>query len=118
MHLADVSVHRAEIARRVGEDLDRVVADREQPRLGVVWIGGDHAGGDQRQRRVADRGIVPQRPRRIGVALGQGAAGGIGGAQSSAREGEKERGAAGAQDIAAIRGECGHGHLHLFVTDR
>jgi hypothetical protein len=59
MQLADAGVHRAEISRRVGIDLDGVVADGEQPRLRIVRIGGDHAGGDQRQRRVADRRVVP-----------------------------------------------------------
>ena len=61
MHFAQIGVHRAEIAREIGVDLDRVGADVEQPRLRIVRVGGERCGGDQRQRRVSSPGSFQRR---------------------------------------------------------
>ena len=106
MHLAQIGVHRPEVAREIGEDLDRVGADGEQPGLRVVRVGGENAGGDQRQRRAADRRIVPQPPRRVGVPFGQWAAGRVDRAQRAAAVGgEKNRGAAEGERVSSARGQ-------------
>ena len=50
VHLTQVRVHRSEIAGGVGIDLDRVVGDAKEPRLGVVRVRREHRGGDERER--------------------------------------------------------------------
>ena len=72
MHLAHIGVHRAEIAREVGENVDRFAADLKEPRLGVMRIGGQNAGRDQSERRAAEARVIPEAPGRVGVALRQG----------------------------------------------
>ena len=81
VHLANVGVHRPEIAGQIGVDLDRVGFDGEQPWLSVVRVGRQNGGRDQRQRRPAHRRIIPEPPRRVGVAFGQRAARRVGRAQ-------------------------------------
>ena len=57
VHLARIGVHCAEIAREVGENVDRVVANSKQPRLRVMRVGGQNwpsvSARDHTARRLA-----------------------------------------------------------------
>ena len=71
MHLAHKGVHRAEIAREIGEHLDCIVADPKQPRLRVMRIGRQNRGRNEGERGASEARVVPQTPWRIGIALRQ-----------------------------------------------
>ena len=106
MHLAHIGVHRAEIAREVGENVDRFAADLKEPRLGVMRIGGQNAGRDQSERRAAEARVIPEAPGRVGVALRQGRQGVR---RTDARSGESDRHrAAEGERLAAAPGLAGH----------
>ena len=68
VHLAAKRIERAEIARPVGENLDRVVPGGEGPWLRIMRIGGEN-GGAQRPQPPVLRAAFPIPPRRIGRPL-------------------------------------------------
>ena len=68
MHLAHKGVHRAEIAREIGEHLDCIAADPKQPRLRVMRIGRQNRGA---RTAGASEAKSFHRPHGIGIALGK-----------------------------------------------
>jgi hypothetical protein len=60
MHRAHERVHRAEVAREVGENVDRLIADSEQPRLGVARVRGQNRRRrDEGKQRLSEAGGAP-----------------------------------------------------------
>ena len=72
VHLAAEGIKRPEIARAVGEHVDRVRADDKEPWLGVVRIGGED-GGPHRPKGAVVRAAFPVSPRLIGRSFAGGA---------------------------------------------
>src|SRR3989442_402650 len=64
VHLAVIGVDGADVARRIGEEIDPRGAHPEQPRLAVVGIGREDGRPDQRERSLA-RVAPPATPRLV-----------------------------------------------------
>lgn len=93
MHLAAKRVDGADVAVRVGKQVDTSVAHPEKPGLTVVRVGVEDGGLNQRQRPVGPL-AAPMLPRFIGCAPASAEDAPVGSAVDPAARDQEEGGSA------------------------